>query len=86
VGEAAFDTFVKTNCHTIEDLSLDKVHNISLATVLMLIEMSSKTLRSAIVDLTSVEKPKLRDALRKCDNLKDWKVEKWYIKKKWTEW
>jgi len=86
VEEAGFDTFVETNCNLLEELTLDKINNISLNTILRLVDQCKSTLVNVVFDLTSVEKPKVREALRHCDNLKDWKVEKWYIKKKWTEW
>ena len=86
VDESDFDAFVKRNCHHVEEITLDKVHNISLNTILELIDQCKHSLVNVTIDLTSVEKPKVREALRHCDNLKDWKVEKWYIKKKWTEW
>jgi hypothetical protein len=86
VDEVGFDTFVRANCSSIQEISLDKIHNISLSTILTLVDLSKAHLVNVTLDLTSVEKPKVREALRHCDNLKDWKVEKWYIKKKWTEW
>jgi len=86
VDESGFDTFIRSNCASIQEISLDKIHNISLSTILTLIDLSKANLVNVTLDLTSVEKPKVREALRHCDNLKDWKVEKWYIKKKWTEW
>ncbi len=86
IEEEGFDKFATNNCNHLIEVSLDKIHNISLNSAMTLINQSSATLTRVIFDLTCVEKPKLREALRFCPNLKDWKVEKWYIKKKWTEW
>lgn len=86
VESNGFHDFVKNNCHSLEEVSFDKVHNISLKSVLLLIQQCHKTLQKAVFDLTEVEKPKVREALGHCENLKENKVEKWYIKKKWTEW
>ncbi len=84
VDELGFDSFAKSNCRNLKELILEKIHNISLNTVLELIAKCKKSLISITVDLTSVEKPKVREALRHCENLKDWKVEKWYLKKRYT--
>lgn len=76
VDENGFDKFVKENCHVVQDLCLDKISNISLSTVLLLVEQCRSTLTNVVLDLTCIEKPKVREALRHCHNIQDWKVEK----------
>lgn len=86
VNEIGFDQFIFLNCHHLQEINLDKIHNISLNGIMAIISQCKSTLLKVIFDLNTIEKPKVREALRHCTNLKDWKVEKWYIKKKWTEW
>eukprot|EP01119_Soliformovum_irregulare_P009996 TRINITY_DN2417_c0_g1_i1.p1 TRINITY_DN2417_c0_g1~~TRINITY_DN2417_c0_g1_i1.p1 ORF type:complete len:413 (-),score=87.40 TRINITY_DN2417_c0_g1_i1:67-1305(-) len=82
VQEEALQTFIETNCHSLTHVALIKIIGVSLYNVLTLITQSRRTLQHLVLDLTCIEKPRIRDATKECPLLKDPKVEKWYIKKK----
>src|SRR5690606_18965620 len=86
VDSQGFLQFVTNNCFSLREVNLTKVQNVTQQSVLRLIHQCAKTLQKAALSLTSIEKPKVQEALGKCQVLRENKVEKWYIKTKWTEW
>jgi len=85
VENPSFGTFLKQQTK-LEEIVLEKVKDITKEPLVEALLRNKSSLQRLVLDLCCVEKVKFKEMLKSCTNLKEFNVEKWYIKKKWKEW